>query len=160
VETGRLVRTAEEARAAVRRKKELGMDIVKFNEYPAPEAVRGGADEANKLGLPVTCHCLDVFLAAESGFAGVEHHWGALMTSISDVKKRWEIHEARMTDKIYAADLPMYYQAENFDKIIKAMVDKNVSWSPTIATWFRPISQSGARFKEEELALFRDPNAA
>jgi imidazolonepropionase-like amidohydrolase len=160
VETGRVVRTAEEARAVVRRKKELGMDIVKFNEYTAPEAVRGGADEANKLGLPVTCHCLDVFLAAESGFAGVEHHWGALMTSIPDVKKRWEIHEARMTGKIDTADLPMYYQAENFDKIVKAMVDKNVSWSPTIATWFRPISPSGARFKEEELALFKDPNAA
>jgi imidazolonepropionase-like amidohydrolase len=160
VETGRVVRTAEEARAVVRRKKELGMDIVKFNEYTAPEAVRAGADEANKLGLPVTCHCLDVFLAAESNFAGVEHHWGALMTSIADVKKRWEIHEARMTGKIDTADLPTYYQEENFDKIVKAMVDKNVSWSPTIATWFRPISPSGARFKEEELALFKDPNAA
>src|SRR5215472_13383663 len=144
VETGRVVRTAEEARAVVRRKKELGMDIVKFNEYTAPEAVRAGADEANKLGLPVTCHCLDVFLAAESNFAGVEHHWGALMTSIADVKKRWEIHEARMTGKIDTADLPTYYQEENFDKIVKAMVDKNVSWSPTIATWFRPISPSGA----------------
>jgi len=160
VETGRVVHTAEEARAVVRRKKELGMDIVKFNEYTAPEAVRAGADEANKLGLPVTCHCLDVFLAAESNFAGVEHHWGALMTSIADVKKRWEIHEARMTGKIDTADLPTYYQEENFDKIVKAMVDKNVSWSPTIATWFRPISPSGARFKEEELALFKDPNAA
>jgi imidazolonepropionase-like amidohydrolase len=160
VETGRLVRTAEEARAVVRRKKELGMDIIKFNEYTPPDAVRGGADEANKLGLPVTCHCLDVFLAAESHFAGVEHHWGALMTSTPDEKKRWEIHEARMTGKIDTADLPMYYQTENFDKIVKAMVDNNVSWSPTIATWFRPISPSGPRFKEEELALFKDPNAS
>ncbi len=160
VETGRLVRTPEEARAAVRKKKELGLDIVKFNEYTAPEAVRAGADEANKLGLPVTCHCLDVFLAAESGFAGVEHHWGALMTSIPDVKKRWEIHEARMSGKIDTADLPTYYQAENFDKIIKAMVEKNVSWSPTIATWFRPISPSGARFKEEELSILNDPKAS
>ena len=136
------------------------MDIVKFNEYTAPEVVRAGGEEANRLGLPVTCHCLDVFLAAESGFAGVEHHWAVGMTSIADVNKRWEIHEARMTGKIKTSDLPIYYQPENYDKIIKAMVDKNVSWAPTIATWFRPLSPSAARFKQEELALFSDPNAS
>jgi imidazolonepropionase-like amidohydrolase len=158
VETGRVVATPEEVRAAVKKKKELGLDILKFNEYTAPEVVRAGADEANRLGIPVTCHCLDVFLAAESGFAGVEHHWSIGMTSIADVKKRWAIHEARMTGKISTADLPIYYQSENFDKIIRAMVEKNVSWSPTIATWFRPVSPSVARFKEKELSMFNDPN--
>lgn len=160
VETGRVVTTPEEMRAAIRKKKELGLDIVKFNEYTTPEVVRAGADEANRLGLPVTCHCLDVFLAADSGFAGVEHHWSIGMTSITDVNKRWAIHEARMTGKISTADLPIYYQAENFDKIIRVMVEKNVSWSPTIATWFRPLSPSVARFKEKELAMFDDPNTS
>jgi hypothetical protein len=156
----RLVTTPEEARAAVREKKAKGLEIVKFNEYAAPDVVRAGAEEANRLGLPVTCHCLDVFLAAEAGFAGVEHHWGPGMTSISDVNKRWEIHEARMTGKINTADLPIYYQSENFDKIIAAMVEKHVSWAPTIATWFRPLSPSAARFKDKELALFDDPNTS
>ncbi len=160
VETGRVFTTPEGVRAAIREKKEQGLDIVKFNEYMAPEIVRAGADEANRLGLPVTCHCLDVFLAAESGFAGVEHHWSVGMTSIADVNKRWAIHEARMTGKISTAELPSYYQSENFDKIIRAMVEKKVSWSPTIATWFRPLSPSAARFKEKELAMFNDPNAS
>ena len=111
------------------------------------------------LGLPVTCHCLDVFLAAEAGFAGVEHHWGLGMTSIGDVKKRWEIHERRMTRKINTADLSFYYEPENFDKIVQAMVEKNVSWSPTIATWYRPLSPSVERFKERELSILDKKSA-
>ena len=39
------------------------------------------------------------------------------------------------------------------------MADKQVSWSPTIATWFRPLSPSAARFKERELSILNDPKA-
>jgi hypothetical protein len=152
-ERGHLVNTPEEARAAVRKKKELGIEIIKFNEYVAPEVIKAGAEEAHRLGLPITCHCLDVFAAAEAGFAGVEHHWGPGMTSIGDVKKRWEIHERRMTGKINTADLSFFYDPENFDKIVKAMVENNVSWSPTIATWYRPLSPSVERFKARELSI-------
>jgi hypothetical protein len=158
-ERGHLIKTPEEARAAVRKKKEMGLEIIKFNEYVSPEAIKAGAEEANRLGLPVTCHCLDVFLAAEAGFAGVEHHWGPGMTSIADVKKRWDIHERRMTRKINTADLSFYYEPENFDKIVQAMVEKNVSWSPTIATWYRPLSPSVERFKERELSILDTKNA-
>jgi hypothetical protein len=158
-EFGYPIKTPEDALAAVRKKKEMGLEIVKFNEYVSPEAVKAGAEEANRLGLPVTCHCLDIFLAAQAGFAGVEHHWAPGMTSIADVKKRWEIHEQRMTGKINTAELPFYYEAENFDKIVRAMVDRQVSWSPTIATWFRPLSPSAARFKERELSILNNRNA-
>ena len=152
-ERGYLIKTPEEAVAAVRKKKAEGIEIIKFNEYVAPEAIKAGAAEANRLGLPVTCHCLDAFLAAEAGFAGVEHHWGLGMTSIGDVKKRWEVHERRMTGKINTADLSYYYEPENFDGIVKAVTEKHVSWSPTIATWYRPLSPSVARFKERELSI-------
>src|SRR4029077_11150521 len=158
-EFGYPIKTPDDARAAMRKKKEKGLEIVKFNEYVSPEAVKAGAEEANRLGLPITCHCLDVFLAAESGFAGVEHHWAPGMTSIADVKKRWEIHEQRMTGKISTAELPFYYQTENFDKIVRAMTDHHVSWSPTIATWFRPLSPSAGRFKERELSILNNRNA-
>src|SRR6058998_2310059 len=158
-ERGYMIKTAEDAIAAVRKKKADGIEIIKFNEYVSADAIKAGAAEANRLGLPVTCHCLDVFLAAEAGFAGVEHHWAPGMTSIADVKKRWEIHEGRMTGKINTADLPFYYEPENFDKIIKAMAEKHVSWSPTIATWFRPLSPSAERFKERELSILNNPKA-
>jgi imidazolonepropionase-like amidohydrolase len=158
-ERGYLIKTPEEARQVVRKKKEAGIEIIKFNEYVSPEAIKAGAEEAHRLGLPITCHCLDVFLAAEAGFAGVEHHWAPGMTSIGDLKKRWEIHERRMTGKINTADLSYYYEPENFDKIVKAMVEKNVSWSPTIATWYRPLSPSAERFKERELSILDKKNA-
>ena len=48
------------------------------------------------------------------------------MISIVDVKKRWEIHEQRMTRKINTADLSYYYEPENFDSFVKAMVEKSV----------------------------------
>jgi len=152
-ERGYLIKTPEDAIAAIRKKKAAGIEIIKFNEYVSPEAIKAGAEEAHRLGLPVTCHCLDVFLAAEAGFAGVEHHWAPGMTSIADVKRRWEIHEQRMTRKINTADLSYYYEPENFDKIVTAMVEKSVSWAPTIATWYRPLSPSVARFKERELSI-------
>jgi len=81
------------------------------------------------------------------------------MTSIDDVKKRWEIHEQRMTGKISTAELPYYYQPENFDKIVRAMTEHHVSWAPTIATWFRPLSPSAPRFKERELSILNNRNA-
>ncbi len=158
-ERGYLVKTPEEAREVVRKKKAAGFDIVKFNEYVAPEVIKAGAEEANKLGLPITCHCLDVFLAAENNFSGVEHHWGMGMTTIGDVKKRWDVHQQRMTGKINTADLSYYYEPENFDKVVKAAVDKNITWSPTIATWYRPLSPSVARFKERELSILDQKNA-
>ena len=43
------------------------------------------------------------------------------------MKKRWEVHEWRMTRKINTADLAYYYEPENFDKVVKAAVDKNIS---------------------------------
>jgi hypothetical protein len=156
-ERGYLVRTPEEGRAAVRKKKELGLDILKLNEYVAPDVARAVADEAKKVGLPLTCHCLDVFLAAEADFAGVEHHWALGMTSIS-LDKKMQTHEQRMTGTIVTSDLPYRYQTENFDGIVQAMAAKKVSWSPTIATWFRPLSPSAARFKERETSIVDDPN--
>ncbi len=158
-ERGYLVKTPEEARETVRKKKAAGIEIIKFNEYVAPEVIKAGAEEANKLGMPITCHCLDVFLAAENNFAGVEHHWGMGMSTIGDLKKRWEVHERRMTGKINTADLAYFYETENFDKVVKAAVDKNISWSPTIATWYRPLSPSVARFKERELSILDNKNA-
>ena len=159
-ERGHLVKTPDEARAVVRKKKEMGIEIIKFNEYVAPEVIKAGAEEANRLGLPITCHCLDVFLAAENNFAGVEHHWGMGMTTIGDLKKRWEVHERRMTGKINTADLAYYYEPENFDKVVQAAIEKNISWSPTIATWYRPLSPSVARFKERELSILDQKNAS
>jgi len=52
-ERGYLIKTPEDSVAAVRKKKAEGIEIIKFNEYVSPEAIKAGAEEANRLGLPV-----------------------------------------------------------------------------------------------------------
>ena len=155
---GHVITTPDEARNVVRRKKEMGLDIIKISEYVKPEVFRAAVEEANRLDLPVTCHTLDVFWAAESGVAGVEHHWAIGMTSIADSEKRWKTHEDRMSGKFDTSELPYYYETENFDRIIGVMVEKNISWCPTIATWLRPLSPNIDRFKKRELSILNNRN--
>src|SRR3989454_831291 len=52
-----------------------------------------------------------------------------------------------------------YYQTENFDAVIGAMVEHHVAWTPTIAKWLRPLSPSAARFRERENQILNEPNA-
>jgi hypothetical protein len=155
---GHVITTPEEARNVVRKKKQMGLDIIKISEYVKPEVFRAAVEEANRLDLPVTCHTLDVFWAAESGVAGVEHHWAPGMTSIVDPERRWKVHEDRMSGKFDTSELPYYYESENFDRIIEVMVEKKIAWCPTIATWLRPLSPSISRFKKRELSILNDPN--
>ena len=50
-----------------------------------------------------------------------------------------------------------YYQTENFDAVIGAMVEHQVAWTPTIAKWLRPLSPSAERFREREQEILNDP---
>src|SRR4051794_8989482 len=60
IERGNIVlRSAEEARRAVRRKKELGCDLIKLNEFLPPDLVKIVCEEAHGLGLPVITHSWD-----------------------------------------------------------------------------------------------------
>ena len=52
-----------------------------------------------------------------------------------------------------------YYQTENFDRVIGAMVERHVAWTPTIAKWLRPLSPSAERFRERENQILNDPDA-
>jgi len=61
-----------------------------------------------------------------------------------------------MLGKVDTADVHAQMEPAMFDKIIKVMVDKNVHWSPTWATWFRPLSSHAADMKQRELALLRN----
>ncbi len=52
-----------------------------------------------------------------------------------------------------------FYEPENFDDVIEAMVKRGVAWTPTIAKWLRPLSPSAARFRERENQILDDPDA-
>jgi imidazolonepropionase-like amidohydrolase len=155
--TSIIVENEEEARKAVRMLVEKGVDGVKLFERLTPQTAKAAAAEAHRLGRPVFGHSLDIFVSAEAGYQSVEHSWSVLYTSIQDPKKKADLDMARMKGKIDTAEAHVYMEPEMFDRIIKVMVEKNVHWSPTWATWFRPLSIHAPEMKRRELTLLKDP---
>jgi imidazolonepropionase-like amidohydrolase len=151
------VQTPEEARKAVRDLVEKGVDGIKLFERLTPEAAKAAAAEAHRLGKPVIGHSLDIFVSADAGYQSVEHSWSVLYTSIQDPKKKSELDIARMVGKVDTAEVHTHMEPEMFDRIIKAMVEKKVHWSPTWATWFRALSPRASEMKKREIALLKDP---
>ena len=155
--TSIIVDSEDEAHKAVRSLAEKGVDGIKLFERLKPNVAKAAADEAHKLGRPVFGHSLDIFTAATNGYQSVEHSWSVVYTSIQDPKKKHELDIGRMLGKVDTPEVHAQMEPAMFDKIIKIMVDKNVHWSPTWATWFRPLSSHAADMKQRELALLRNP---
>jgi len=155
--TSIIVDSEDEAHKAVRGLVEKGVDGIKLFERLKPQVAKAAVDEAHKLGRPVFGHSLDIFTAATNGYQSVEHSWSVVYTSIHDPKKKQDLDIGRMLGKVDTADVHAQMEPAMFDKIIKVMVDRNVHWSPTWATWFRPLSSHAAEMKQRELALLRNP---
>jgi Amidohydrolase family len=155
--TSIIVDSEEEARKAVRGLVDKGVDGIKLFERLKPNVAKAAADEARKLGRPVFGHSLDIFTAAENGYNSVEHSWSVVYTSIQDPKKKQELDIARMRRKVDTDEVHGHMEPKMFDKIINVMIDKRVHWSPTWATWFRPLSTHAAEMKRREVALLTNP---
>lgn len=153
------VKSPEEGRELVRHKKKIGVDQIKLGESLRGEILKAVVDEAHSLGFAVISHSLDVCASAEAGVNAVEHHWSVGLSSVSDPEKKAKLISDRWQGRLDTEELPFYYETESFNKIIEAMVEKNVSWSPTIGTWFRPLSPSAGRFRRRELSILDDPKA-
>jgi Amidohydrolase family len=154
-----IVTTAEEVRNAVRRKKELGCEILKVNEFLSMDLVKVACDEAHGLGMPVAAHSWDVIGSAKTGVDAVEHIWSVGYSSIPYAPARRKLAEDRLGGVIDQELAGAYYQTENYDAVIEAMVEHRVAWTPTIAKWLRPLSPNAARFRERESQILNDPNA-
>ena len=154
-----VVTTAEAARAAIRRKKELGYDVIKINEFLSFDLVAAAVDEAHKLGLPVTCHSWDAVRSSQAGVNAIEHIWSVGYSSIPDLKRRHELAEQRLAGNIEQEIAGSFYEPANYDAVIDAMVRRGVAWTPTIAKWLRPLSPSAQRFRARENEILSNPDA-
>ncbi len=155
--TSIIVDSEDEARKAVRDLVAQGVDGIKLFERLKPNVAKAAVDEAHKLGRPVFGHSLDIFTAAANGYQSVEHSWSVVYTSIQDPKKKRELDIGRMLGKVDTAEVHAQMEPAMFDKIIRAMIEKNVHWSTTWATWFRPLSSYAKGMKKRELTLLRNP---
>src|SRR5688572_811954 len=154
-----IVTTADEVHRAVQRKKELGCDILKVNEFLSLDLVKVAVEEAHRLGMPVAAHSWDVVGYCDAGVDAIEHIWSVGYSSIPYVPARRKLAEDRLGGVIDQELAGAYYQTENFDEVIGAMVQHQVAWTPTIAKWLRPLSSSAHRFRERENQILNDPEA-
>ena len=154
-----IVTTTEEVRKAAQRKKELGCDILKVNEFLSLDLLKVAVDEAHRLEMPVAAHSWDVVGSVKAGVDAIEHIWSVGYSSIPYAPARRKLAEDRLGGVIDQELAGCYYQTENFDAVIGAMVERRVAWTPTIAKWLRPLSQSAKRFRERENQILNDPDA-
>jgi hypothetical protein len=154
-----IVTTPEEVRRAVKRKKELGCDILKVNEFLSLDLVKVAVDEAHRLDMPVAAHSWDVVGSVNAGVDAIEHIWSVGYSSIPYAPARRKLAEDRLGGVIDQELAGAYYQTENFDAVIGAMVEHQVAWTPTIAKWLRPLSPSAERFRERENEILNNPDA-
>jgi imidazolonepropionase-like amidohydrolase len=154
-----IVSTPEEVRRAVRRKKDLGCDILKINEFLSLDLLKVAVDEAHRLNMPVAAHSWNAVGAARAGVDAIEHIWSVGYSSIPYAPARRKLAEDRLAGRIDQELAGAYYQTENYAEVIAVMVDHGVAWTPTIAKWLRPFSPSAERFRERENQILNDPNA-
>jgi Amidohydrolase family len=154
-----IVTTADEVRRAVQRKKELGCDILKVNEFLSLDLVKVAVEEAHRLGMAVAAHSWDVVGHCDAGVDAIEHIWSVGYSSIPYEPARRKLAEDRLGGVIDQELAGAYYQTENFDEVIEAMVQHQVAWTPTIAKWLRPLSPSKDRFRERENQILNNPEA-
>ena len=152
-----VVNTAEQARNAVRRKKEFGCDLIKVNEFLDFPLVKALTEEAHSLGMGVTTHCVDAIQSSNAGVDGIEHIWSTGNTTILYPPAREKLHNDRLMGLIDQEIVCGYYQTENYQPIIDAMVKNQTSFTPTIAKILRPLSSYADRFRQKENEILADP---
>lgn len=154
-----IVTNADEVRRAVQRKKELGCEILKINEFMSLDLAKVAVDEAHKLGMAVAAHSWDVIGHANCGVDAIEHIWSVGYSSIPYEPARRKLAQDRLGGVIDQELAGAYYQTENYGQVIDAMVKHQVAWTPTIAKWLRPLAADMARFRERENQIVNNPDA-
>jgi hypothetical protein len=154
-----IVRTPEEARRAVQKKHALGHDVIKLTEFLSFDLVAVVVEEAHRLGMPVTTHSSDAIQSARAGVDAIEHIWSVGNSSLLYAPSRWALHQDRLDGLVDQEIAGSYYEPENYDAIIAAMVERKVAWTPTIAKWLRPLSPSAARFRARESEILDNPKS-
>ncbi|HEX9443154.1 MAG TPA: amidohydrolase family protein, partial [Candidatus Binatia bacterium] len=134
-------------------------DIIKVYEYSTPEVIRALAEEARKAGKPIGGHSEDILMSVQNGYEFVEHSYAVVSSSIKDPKKKEDLNRRRAAfrDRMSTPEYHFYAEQDHFDEIVRAMVERKVSWAPTLSTFWRFYSPRRERFKEADAKLLAIP---
>ncbi len=159
-----VVATSEEARELVRELVALEVDAIKALDALSSELLEAIADEAHKAGKIVITHSVN---GIEAVFAGIpiddiEHSHSVIMGTIGSDEERKRLHEERTrpTARMTSQEVHAFMEEPFYERTIQAMLARNTSWSPTMATAWRAFSPLRERFEAQERELFADPALA
>ena len=133
-------RTPEEARQAVQRIKQAGADGVKIFGMDR-DIMEALMDEAHKQGLRVSHHVgveeTDARYDAAFGVTSIEHWYGVPDAALRGSQNfpHWYNYNDESERFRYAGRLWREADPERLKKVLKDMVDKGVSWCPTLVIY-------------------------
>jgi imidazolonepropionase-like amidohydrolase len=154
------VATPDEARKAVLELLASGADIVKIYEYSTPEVIKILTEEAHKQNKPAGGHSEDIYMSVKNGFDFVEHNYAVIASTIKDPKKKEDLirRRAAFRNRMTTVEFHYYAEEENFDELIRFMVENKTTWTPTMATFWRFYSPNREQFKAYDMKLLSTPN--
>lgn len=148
--------SVEMGRRAVRILKLHGAIAGKVHQQITPELLKAVAEEAHRLGLPVTGHLRRIGAreAALAGIDGLEHSTG-IPRSTGPSPDLLKIDDPENDLVGYYDDLneAAEMQEEKFAPLVRLLVEKKVAIIPTLITWFRVTSPHRAEYAREDAAF-------
>lgn len=158
------VKTPKEAAEGTRKLIASGVDIIKALEKLNTEMLRAIVEEAHKAGKPVVVHSINGTDALLAGVEidAIEHSHSVALAVVGSEEEKNRLHKGRTRRKnrLTSQEVHNYMQEASYDRLIKKMVSKNVSWSPTLSTSFRAFSPQREKFKKEEFDTVAQPGLA
>lgn len=145
------VSNSEMCRLAVTLSQQKGATAVKVREKITPELLGAIADQAHKLGMPVTGHLrmTDAREAAQAGIDGLEHASG-IVQALTRHPREIKPGEDELTT--FIADLKAWdlVDLDQGKHLMDFLAAKRVAIIPTLANWGRMASARRDRFAEED----------
>ena len=148
--------SGEMGRRAIRILKQHGSIAGKVHQQITPDLLRAVADEAHRLGMPVTGHLRRIGAreAALAGIDGLEHSTG-IPRSAGPKPDLLKTDDPENDLVGYYDDLneAAEMQEEKFAPLARLLVEKRVAIIPTLITWFRVTSAHRAEYAREDTAF-------
>ncbi|WP_069167147.1 amidohydrolase family protein [Nocardia altamirensis] len=138
-----VVATEAEARAAVRRTRDIGADFVKVYSLLSRETLTAIADESRRVGLPFAGHVphrVPVAEAVDLGQRTIEHMYGMQLATSSrapelyaEIAATWDDPKADMSRRdVMEREAGETYSPERAAALFDQMIRRGVWQSPTI----------------------------
>jgi imidazolonepropionase-like amidohydrolase len=155
------VTDADTAKRAVELLHSKGASAIKVREKIGPELLAVVAEQAHKLGIPVTGHLkrTDAREAALAGIDGIEHLSGFVQAITNAARERQSNQDDR---QVLISDLKAFSLIESSaaEELINFLVSRKVALIPTMPIWWRMATPYRNDFASEDAKYAGDPALA